>query len=89
MEEHVRKIAKRCIVDGVWTKEEFDVTIGGKSYDIRDLCKQYGIELNSKPKSKIQVNIQSITDKDYADLEQPLDSGDTEGDGDGDSEVSE
>ena len=89
MEQKVRKIARRNIVDGVWTRESFDVKIDGKTYDIRDLCKTYDIELYSKPKDFKPINIDIVTDKDYADMEEPLDSGDTEIDGDGDSEGSE
>ena len=83
MQKKIEKIARRSIVDGVWTRESYDVTIDGQVYDFRDLAKAHGIELgNSKPKKQKQVNS-------YADMEQSFDSGDTEIDGDGNSEGSE
>jgi hypothetical protein len=85
MEKQVHKIAKKCIVDGKWIRDSYDVVIGGETYDFRDLAKEHGIELNAKPKKQINTDIK---EKDE-DLEQSHDSGDTEVDGDGDSESTE
>ena len=84
MQKKIEKIARRSIVDGVWTRESYDVTIDGQVYDFRDLAKAHGVEIPSKSKSKKQKQVNS-----YADMEQSFDSGDTEIDGDGDSEGSE
>ena len=54
----------------------------GSVHSIDDLAKKHGIDL---PESKKHIN----TGKKNADLEQSHDSGHTEIDGDGDSEVSE
>lgn len=72
--------------DGNWTKPTRTIRVNGIVHDLDQYAAKHGIKL---PDSKPQINIDIVTDKDYADLEQPLDSGDTEVDGDGDSEISE
>jgi len=94
MEKQVHKIAKRSIINGVWTKDSYDVTIGGKTYDFRDLAKSYGIELPTapntpnKPKKTKKVNI-DIEENSYGDMEQTHSSESVEEHGDGDSESTE
>jgi len=88
MEKQVHKIAKRSIINGVWTKDSYDVTIGGKTYDFRDLAKSYGIELQGKPKKTKKVNI-DIEENSYGDMEQTHSSESVEEHGDGDSESTE
>ena len=85
MEKQVHKIANRCIVNGKWIRDSYDVVINGETYDFRDLAKEHGIELNAKPKKQINTDIKEK----HEDLEQSHDSGDTEIDGDGDSESTE
>ena len=85
MEKQVHKIANRCIVDGKWTRDSYDVVIGRETYDFRDLAKKHGIELNAKPKKQINTDVKEK----YEDMERSHDSGDTEVDGDGDSESTE
>jgi len=82
MEKQVHKIASKFIVNGKWIKDSYDVTIGGHIYDFRDLAKAHGIELDAKPKK----HINTVIEEKHEDLEQSHDSGDTEVDGDGDSE---
>jgi hypothetical protein len=91
MEHKVKKLAKRFLHYGVWQRDSWIVRIDGEEHDFRDLAKKYGIKLKDadKPKkSKKQINI-DVKVEEHADLEKPLDSGHTEIDGDGDSEVSE
>jgi hypothetical protein len=85
MEKQVHKIANRCIVNGAWTRDSYDVVIDGESYDFRDLAKQHGIEMG--PKSKKQIN--TDVEEKHEDMERSHDSRDTEVDGDGDSEGTE
>ena len=72
---------KPYLKDGVWTGPA-QIRDNGVWVDVANY-------LQKPKKPKPQVNIDIVTDEDYADLEQPLDSGDTEVDGDGDSEISE
>lgn len=58
--------------------------VGGEKIHLEDYAKQHGITL---PKSKNQIN--TDVEEKHADLEESLDSGHTEIDGDGDSEGSE
>lgn len=81
MEKQVHKIANRCIVNGEWTRDNYDVVIEGEKYDFRNLAKEYGINIGSKSKKTINTDIE---DK-HEDMEPAHDSGDTEVDGDGDS----
>jgi hypothetical protein len=75
---------KAYLQNGEWTGPD-QIRVDGKWVDVAPyLGKQ------SKPKKvEKQINIDIVTDKDYADLEQPLDKGYPEVDGDGDSESSE
>ncbi len=94
MEKQVHKIASRCIVDGVWIKDSYEVTINGEKHDFRDLAKSFGIDLPNqpnapiKPKKKKQINIDKQEDS-YGDMEQALDTESIEEHGDGDSESTE
>lgn len=91
MEQQIKKIAHRSIIDGVWQKDSWEVTIGGKTHDFRDLAKAHGIELkgaDKHKKTKKQINT-DVKVEEHADLEQPFDSGHSEEHGDGDSEGSE
>lgn len=68
---------------GNWTgRSDRQIQVDGEWHDLDDYAKKHGIDL---PKSKKHIN----TGKKNADLEQSHDSGHTEIDGDGDSEVSE
>ena len=86
MEKQVHKIANRSIVDGKWIRDSYDVVIGGETYDFRDLAKQYGIELNAKPKKHINTDIK---EKSYGDMGQAHNEGSAEKHGNGDSKGSE
>ena len=85
----------RGYVDGVWTKPERKIKVDGEWHDLDEYAKKVGVHLPDTyeqehgmlKKSKKQVNT-DIKEK-HADMEQPLDSGHTEVDGDGDSESSE
>jgi len=70
--------------EGNWTKPERVIVVDGVEHDLDEYAKAHGVELPGKlkPKKKNKVNS-------YADMEQSFDSGDTEIDGDGDSEESE
>jgi len=89
------KFLKNFDKDGNWTKPTRMIRIkkGDEiiTVDMDEYAKSMGIELPDakKPKAKKQINIDIVTDNDYADLEQPHDSGHSEIDGDGDSEGSE
>ncbi len=76
----------RLYKDGVWHgRSDRVITVDGVEHDLDEYAKEHGIELpdssHKKPK-KEKVNS-------YADMEQTLDSGDTEIDGVGDSKGSE
>lgn len=60
---------------------DYKIKVGGEEHDIFDYADKHGIKL---PKHKKAINI-DIEDQ-HEDLEQSLDSGDIEVDGDGDSE---
>lgn len=86
MEKQVHKIANRCIVNGKWIRDSYDVVINGETYDFRDLAKEHGIELNAKPKKQINTDIE---EKGYGDMGQAHSKSSAEKHGDGDSEGSE
>jgi len=74
-------------VNGVWTKSERIINVDGVEHNLDEYAKQHGIDLPDSKKSKKQINT-DIEDK-HEDMEQSHDSGDTEVDGDGDSESTE
>jgi hypothetical protein len=75
-------------VNGVWTgNPDRSISIAGVKHDMDEYAKQHGIELPDAKKSKKTIN--TDVEKKYEDMEQSLDSGDTEVDGDGDSESTE
>ena len=79
------KIQRLYDADGKWIgPKDKMLSIGGEKIHIDDYAKQHGITL---PKGKKPINT-DIEEK-HADMEQSLDSGHTEVDGDGDSESSE
>ena len=72
-------------VNGVWTgNPDRTISINGVKHDMDEYAKQHGIKLPDAKKSKKQINT-DIEEKDE-DMEPTHDSGDTEVDGDGDSE---
>ena len=74
MEKQVHKIANRCIVNGEWIRDTYDVVIDGETHDFRDLAKQHGIEMGSKSKKQINTDVEEK----HEDMERSHDSGDTE-----------
>lgn len=86
MDKQVHKIANRCIVDGKWTMNTYDVVIDGETHDFRDLAKQHGIKMGSKSKKTINTDIE---EESYGDMGQAPDSGSAQEHGNGDSEGSE
>ncbi len=61
---------------------DYKFKINGEQHDVYEYAKEHGIELPGK-KSKKAIN--TDIEKKHEDMEQSLDSGDTEVDGDGDS----
>jgi len=66
---------------------DFKFKIGGVEHDVYQYAKEHGIKVPSK-ESKKQINI-DIQEEKHEDMEQSHDEGDTEVDGDGDSESTE
>jgi len=78
----------RLFKNGVWTgKPDRSIKVSGVVYDMDEYAKEHGIELPDAKKSKKTINT-DIEEK-HEDLERSHDSGDTEVDGDGDSEGTE
>ena len=78
----------RLFVDGVWTgNADRSISINGLKHDMDEYAKQHGIELPDAKKSKKTIN-KDVKEK-HEDMERSHDSGDTEVDGDGDSESTE
>lgn len=70
----------RLYKNGVWCgSPDRTIRVDGVEHNLDEYAKKHGIQL---PDAKQKVN-------NYADLEQPLDSGDTEVDGTGDSQSEE
>ena len=63
------------------------IRVNGVVHNLDEYAKEHGIELPDSKKSKKSINT-DIEEK-HEDMEQSLDSGDTEVDGDGDSESTE
>ncbi len=85
------KILRLFDADGNWKgNPDHSITVNGVKHDVYEYARANGIELPGKKHKKAEKQINTdIQDKDYADLEESLDSGHTEIDGDGDSEGSE
>jgi hypothetical protein len=78
----------RLFKDGVWTgNPDRSISINGEKHNLDEYAKAHGIELPDAKKSKKIINT-DIEEK-HEDLERSHDSGDTEVDGDGDSEGTE
>tara|TARA_R110000782_G_scaffold75020_3_gene149840 strand:- start:1607 stop:1861 length:255 start_codon:yes stop_codon:yes gene_type:complete len=78
----------RLYTNGVYTgRKDRKITIGGVEHDLDQYAKQHGIELPDAKNSKKTIN--TDVEEKHEDLERPLDSGDTEVDGDGDSKSTE
>ena len=78
----------RLFRNGVWTgNPDRTIKINGVVHDMDEYAKKHGIELPDAKKSKKKINI-DIEEK-HEDMEPAHDSGDTEVDGDGDSESTE
>jgi len=78
----------RLFVDGVWTgNADRSISINGVKHDMDEYAKQHSIELPDAKKSKKTIN-KDVKEK-HEDMERSHDSGDTEVDGDGDSESTE
>lgn len=70
--------------EGNWHgNADHTIRVNGVEHDVFEYAKAHGVELPGKSKPKKHKKVNS-----YADLEQSFDSGDTEIDGDGDSEES-
>ena len=89
------KFLRNFDTNGVWTKESRDIAVEVNGtiqvVNMDEYAKEHGIELpdskkHTKPKKQVNIDIEEKAD---ADMGQPLDSGHTEIDGTGDSEVSE
>jgi hypothetical protein len=78
----------QLFVDGKWTgKKDRSIKVDGVVHDMDEYAKSHGIELPDAKKSKKRINT-DIEDK-HEDMERSHDSGDTDIDGDGDSESTE
>jgi hypothetical protein len=78
----------RLFKDGVWTgNPDRSISIKGEKHNLDEYAKAHGIELPEGKKSKKTINT-DIEEK-HEDLERSHDSGDTDVDGDGDSEGTE
>jgi len=81
----------RLFRNGVWTgNPDRSISINGVKHDMDEYAKEHGIDLPStasKPKVKKQIN--TDVEEKHEDMERSHDSGDTEVDGDGDSESTE
>ena len=63
--------------DGKWTgNEDRTITVNGGVHDLDDYAKQHGIDLPEGKKAKPKIN--KVEEKQDADMEQPLKTGDTE-----------
>jgi len=82
----------RLFKDGVWTgNADRSIRVDGHVHDLDEYAKEHGIELPTVPnaptkpnKPEKQVNID--VEETHEDMEPTHDSGDTEVDGDGNSE---
>ena len=83
----IHKWMRNYDINGVWTKSQRKINVDGVEHDLDEYAKQHGIDLPDGKKSKKQINT-DIEEK-HEDMEQSLDSGDIEIDGDGDSESTE
>ena len=73
--------------EGVWQgRKDRKITIQGVEHKIDDWAKDNGIEL---PDSKSKKQINTDVEETHEDMERPHDAGNTEVDGDGDSEGTE
>ena len=72
-------------VNGKWTgNADRTIRVNGEVHDMDEYAKEHGITLPDAKKTKKHINI-DVKEK-HEDLEQPHHDGDTEVDGDGDSE---
>jgi len=83
----IHKLMRNYDINGVWTKSQRKINVDGVEHDLDEYAKQHGIDLPDSKKSKKQINT-DIEEK-HEDMEQSLDSGDIEINGDGDSESTE
>jgi hypothetical protein len=83
----IHKWMRNYDINGVWTKSQRKINVDGVEHDLDEYAKQHGIDLPDSKKSKKQINT-DIEEK-HEDMEQSLDSGDIEINGDGDSESTE
>lgn len=78
----------KLFVDGVWTgNPDRSISIAGVKHNMDEYAEAHGIELPDAKKSKKKIN--TDVEEKHEDLERSHDSGDTEVDGDGDSEGTE
>ena len=76
--------------DGNWTRSERKIKVEGVEWDLDEYAKEHGIELPSGPTAPSKPNkINTDIKEKHEDMERPHDSGDTDIDGDGDSESTE
>ena len=77
----------RLFVDGKWTgNSDRSISINGVKHDMDEYAKEHGIEL---PDSKSKKQINTDVEETHEDMERPHDAGNTEVDGDGNSESTE
>ncbi len=74
----------KLFVNGVWTRPDRTIKVNGVEHDLDEYAKEHGIEL---PEGKKWIN--TDIEEPHEDMERSHDSGDTEVDGDGDSESTE
>jgi len=77
--------------DGIWKgNPDRTIKINGVIHDMDEYAKEHGIELPSGPTAPNKPNkVNTDIEEKDEDMEQSHDSGDTEVDGDGDSESTE
>ena len=74
----------KLFVNGVWTRPDRTIKVNGVEHDLDEYAKEHGIEL---PEGKKWIN--TDIEEPHEDMERSHDSGDTDVDGDGDSESTE
>ena len=65
--------------EGNWTRPERKIKVNGVEHDLDEYAKEHGIELPSGPTAPNKPKkVNTDIEEKHEDMEQPLDSGDTE-----------
>ncbi len=73
--------------EGNWTRPERKIKVNGVEHDLDEYAKEHGIKLPSGPTTPNKPKkVNTDIEEKHEDMEPAHDSGDTEVDGDGDSE---